>query len=115
MQRCPGQRPQRCKRRESDRNLHRAAGLIGFAVGPEDFRPALWMGPQERTSGSTDVQYRVREVTGASPVWDNRGTPTGGRPVTPCIVGHRSSWSETVQLTLVAAAYCFGQKAQSDS
>jgi hypothetical protein len=39
---CPGQRPKRCKRRGSDRNLDDAARVIGLAVTREGLRPGLW-------------------------------------------------------------------------
>ena len=46
MQRCPGQRPERCKRHERDHNLYCAADVIGFAVAREDLRPAPHVGRQ---------------------------------------------------------------------
>ena len=46
MQRCPGQRPKRCKRHERDHNLHCAADVIGFAVARKDLRPPPHVGRQ---------------------------------------------------------------------
>ena len=40
MDRCPGQRPKRRKRRGRDRNLHDAADVVGLAIARKGLRPA---------------------------------------------------------------------------
>lgn len=40
MDRCPGRRPKRRKRRGRDRNLHDAADVVGLAIARKGLRPA---------------------------------------------------------------------------